>query len=168
MSDEAGVRAISAAGAALWRQSFADDPALDRGRYSFWMTLLRRADQHAAALAAIDEAIAAFPEEFTYHHSKAGLLLEMGQHSEALAAARTAHKHAYGDMTLRAVVREAEILVAMDQTPDAVSVLRQILETAERPPEGTDVRTWRYLGKARDLLSELEGVPPNAGEANAE
>jgi tetratricopeptide (TPR) repeat protein len=146
-----------AMGASLMRAGLSGDPVLDRGYYTFQATLLESAGDVDGARRVLDDAILAFPQEFTYHYAEAGLLQRAELLDEALDAARSAVEVAYGDMSLRAAGREAKILAAMEQPEDAAAVLKAAIEAAERPEEGLEVRTWRYLEMLEAQLAGLEG-----------
>jgi thioredoxin-like negative regulator of GroEL len=146
---------IFALGAAIYRTAFTGDPTADRGRTSFLVDLLYRAGDVEGALAVVDEAIAHFPEEFTYHHKRAGVLHDEGRLEEALISGQAATAHATGDMSLRAAMKTAAILSDLDRTDDATRVLKLALTQAERPEEGLKVRTWRYIELIEAQLEEL-------------
>jgi len=154
--EEQNPEQIFALGAAIYRASFEGNPQLDRGRYTFLATLLTRANNPEAAIAAMDEAIAAFPSEFTYHFERATLLKDTERLEEALASSQQAAKHAYGDTALRAGHQVAAILVELDRKEEAKDVLKTTLAAAERPEEGQEVRTWRYLEFLEKALEELD------------
>ncbi len=147
---------IFALGAAIYSATFEGDPILDRGRYVFLATLHDRAGDHEAALAVLDEAIAAFPAEFTYHFERAELLAERGRLDDALVASRRAAEHAYGDMDLRSGRQSAQLLAKLGREPEAIALLKRTLDQAQRPKESEQVRTWRYLELLEALLGELE------------
>ncbi len=147
---------LFALGAAIYRATFTGNPVLDRGRYTFLATLLERTGDREAAIAVMDEAIVAFPAEFTYHFERSELLADGGRPEEALISARQAGDHAYGDTRLRAGKQAAELLVSLGRSEEAIALLKKTLEHAERPKEDEEVRTWRYLELIEELLSELE------------
>ncbi len=157
LSEGEAASALYGSAAALLRAGMSGDARLDRGYYTFLAYLRGAAGDSEGALASLDEAIAAYPEEFTYHHARAGVLKEAGRYEEALAAERAAAEHAYGDMSLRAAMSEAAILEELDRVAEAQAVLRAALDGAERPEEGVEVRTTYYLQRIEEQLGELDG-----------
>jgi len=160
--------AIFALGAAIYRASFKGEPQLDRGRYTFLATLLSRASDSEAAISVMREAVAAFPGEFTYHFELASLLQDAGQLDAALESSTRAGEHAYGDMALRAGRQGAEVLVALGRKDEARRLLQSTLEHAQRPTEGQEVRTWRYLEFVEKALAELQDESSDAARAGTD
>jgi thioredoxin-like negative regulator of GroEL len=156
LEDPQEAQRVFALGAAIWRTTFADDPAADRGRYSFLATLLVSAGELEAALDSVDVAIRAFPQEFTFFNKKAGILLEADRHEEALSPAQNAWQYAYGDTRLRAAVRLAEVYVGLGRSEEARPVLEKALKEVVRPAEGEDVRTWKYIESVETALKALD------------
>lgn len=137
--------ALFAAAAALLESNLSGELAVDRGHYGFLADLWISAGQVDHGLALLNEAAAAYPEEFTFHHALAGQLLGLERLPEALAEAERAVATGYGDNRLRAEKRRAEILVALGRKDEAKASLDAAISSAERPPEGVQVRTTRYL-----------------------
>jgi hypothetical protein len=81
----------------------------------------------------------------------------MAQLDQASTAGRTALEHAYGDQRLRAAARLAEILHEAGDSDGAVAVIDAELAAFERPAEGTDVRSFRYLTALEELRAALTG-----------
>jgi thiol-disulfide isomerase/thioredoxin len=146
---------IFALGAALYRTAFSGDPVSDRGRTSFLVDLLYRAGNVEGALEVVDAAIVHFPEEFSYHNKRAGVLHDEARLDEALLSAVLATKFAKGDTILRAGMKQAEILAELDRKGEASQVLKSVLDTAIRPKDGQKVRTWRYIELAEAQLKTL-------------
>lgn len=157
LSDGDGAAALYGSAAALLRAGMTGDPRLDRGYYTFLAYLHGEAGDTEGALATLDEVIAVYPEEFTYHHSKAGVLKKAGRYEEALAAEALAARYAYGDMSLRAAMSQAAILEELARVDEARAVLQAALDEAERPEEGVQVRTTRYLQQVEEQLAGLDG-----------
>jgi thiol-disulfide isomerase/thioredoxin len=155
-TDPQTAQQLYALAASLHQASFTGNAQADRGRYGFQATLLEQAGQPERALAVIDQAIAAFPQEFTYHYRRAGLLQGADRLEEAAISAQAALDHAHGDMSLRAGRRLASIQADQGQLDLAIATLKTTLATAERPEQGIEVRTWRYLDQAEADLAELE------------
>ena len=119
-----------------------------------YIYLLRSAGRHDDVGRMYGAMLTLFPEAFTWHYAQAGWLIERGALDKAEPAARRALEHSYGDMSLRAAKRLAEILVARGEPDDALATIDQAL-TAPLPTE-QHVRTWRYrkaLTALRDTIS---------------
>ncbi|MCO4769480.1 MAG: thioredoxin family protein [Deltaproteobacteria bacterium] len=104
--------------------------------------LLRSAGAHESVGRIYGGMIALFPEAFTWHYAQAGWLLQEGAVDKAEPSARRALEYSYGDMSLRAAKRLADILVAREKLDEAVAVIDAALEAPL--PEQQHVRTWRY------------------------
>lgn len=119
-----------------------------------YVYLLRGAGDHTAVGRLYGAMIALFPESFTWHYAQAGWLLEQGAVDKAEPSARAALEHGYGDMSLRAAHRLAEVLIARGQNGAAIETIDAAL--AARVPTEQHVRTWRYrkaLITLRDTLA---------------
>ncbi|MEY3209665.1 MAG: hypothetical protein RIT28_146 [Pseudomonadota bacterium] len=147
--------ALFGAAAALLESNLSGDIAVDRGHYGFLADLWISAGQVDHGLALLQRAASAYPEEFTFHHALSGQLLTLGRLPEALAEAELAVKTGYGDNRLRAEKRRAEILVALGRKDEAKASLDAAISAAERPAEGVQVRTTRYL---KELESYRAGL----------
>ena len=119
------------------------DAALDRGHWAGLAQLWEEAGLPDRGEAVLLDAIAAYPDEFTFHHGLARLRLRMGQ--DAISAAQAAREHAYGDNALRAVETLAMALNARGRTDEALALIDETLARAVRPGEDVKVRTPRYL-----------------------
>ena len=157
LSEGAQAQAFNAAGAALLSAGLSGDPRLDRGHYTFLAHLYSAAGDPQAGLDVLERAAESFPEEFTYHYSAAGIMEDQERYGEALDKVRLASEYAYGDMSIRAAMTEARILETMDRIDDARQVLTDALDSAARPQEGEEVRTWTYIKRLEAQLSELDG-----------
>lgn len=146
-----------AAAAALLHAGLSGDPARDRGHYTYLAELYEESGHPELALALLNDAIAAFPDEFTFHYAAAGLLLNQQRFEEALPFAEAAESLSYGDNKLRAVERHARVLLGLGRQEDALRLVDATLNSAERPPEGVTVRTTRYLANLEKLRKELGG-----------
>jgi thiol-disulfide isomerase/thioredoxin/tetratricopeptide (TPR) repeat protein len=117
------------------------------------VSLLRFAGEHDAVARLYDAMLALYPEAFTWHYARAGWLAERELWAEAEPSARAALDHAYGDMSLRASQRLAEVLVALGRPDEALAVLDRALATPE--PTHQNVRTWRYRKGLLGLRDQL-------------
>jgi len=93
---------------------------------------------------------AVFPEEFTWHYRLAGLQREAGDRLAAMAAARLAYHHSYGDNRLRAAARLGEILYEGGRVDEARALLERSLD--DGAPEQEKVRSHRYRRRLAELL----------------
>ena len=119
--------------------------------------LLRAAEAHDAVGRLYGAMLQLYPEAFTWHYAQAGWLLSRGAADKAEAAARAALEHSYGDMTLRAARRLAEVLITRERLDEALAVIDEALDAP--PPAEKHVRTWRYrkdLTEIRDTLAPAE------------
>ena len=146
---------LYAAAASTLAGSFTGDPTLDRAHYTALAELYRLAGDTDAGIQVMKDAASLYPHEFTFFYAAAGVLMRAERYDEALAWSAAARALGYGDQSLRAAHREAKILVGLDRTDEAVALIDATLEAAERPDDGTDVRTFRYLGHLEDLRAEL-------------
>jgi thiol-disulfide isomerase/thioredoxin len=145
--------------AAMLEESLSGTPQLDRGLYTLLARMQSKAGRTEEALATLRGAVQSYPAEFTYHYALAGHLKELGRMRDALDSAYAASSFAYGDNLLRAVHREAELLDALGRNARAREIVSEVLAGANRPPEGIDVRTTRYLEKLTTLQAELTPAP---------
>ncbi len=155
--DEDAARAIYGASAAVLAGGLRGDPSLDKGLYSSLADLYENAAMTGPALDVLRDAVAAFPDEMTFHYALAGALVDADQADAAVAEAQVALDLSYGDNRLRSARRLAEALSAADRTDDALAVIDAALAEAASPAEGVDVRTPRYLDALRKLRAELAG-----------
>ncbi len=140
---------------ALLQEGMTGDPLQDRGLYSSLAHMQAQSGQVGSALSTLEDAAAAFPEDFTFHYALSSFLGELNELDRALESARLARKYAYGDNSLRAAHREASVLVALEQKEEALRLVTEALDANERPPEDLEVRTHRYLDKLVELQGEL-------------
>jgi len=120
-------------------------PDRDRGHYGELADLYEQGGSPDRAQAILVEAVARYPEEFTFHFQLAQHLLARGLASEALPSAQAAYDHSYGDNRLRAAKTLAVALHGAGRDADAVAVVDRALAEAHRPAEDQKVRTFRYL-----------------------
>lgn len=156
--DEA--RTARVALAALLRTQMGESPESARGYVVDYTDTLAKLGALDAALGMLDAYAAHFPDEFTWDHHAARLLLEARRYADAEGRARAALGKAWGDQRLREVQQLARALDGQGRRADAVAALRAELAAAARPGPGDTVRTTRYLGQAEALLKELGGEPP--------
>lgn len=143
------------AAAALLASALTGDPVKDRGNYTFLADLYAEIGDAARGLSLLEGAIAAFPEEFTYHYAAAGLLQDQERYEEALPYAAAAVEFGYDDNRLRAVKRQAEIERAMGHAEEALALLDATLSAVELPDADTDVRTHRYVAQLQELREDI-------------
>jgi len=156
------VRAWAAAAAKVMASTLTGEPALDRGKYTPLAELLAQAGDPDGAIALLQKAVAAYPDEFSYHHALAGQLRTLGRLEEAAVEAEAAVRTGYGDNRLRAIERQARIQHARGATAEALALLDATLGAAPRPGEGLAVRTTRIIGQLEAARAELAAPPPKA------
>jgi thioredoxin-like negative regulator of GroEL len=147
------------AAAATLGAALTGDAAQDRGHWTTLADLRQRAGDAEGARAILEDARLAYPDEMTFHYAMAGILLKQDDAPAALAAAEQAATVAYGDNALRVARRQAEALVAIGDTTQALAVIDAALAAMEPPEEGTKVRTFRYLKALQDARSDLVVEP---------
>lgn len=148
-------RALRSASVALLRSAMDGDPDHDRGYVVELADLMVAAGDLPGALTLLDENAARWPDEFTFHHAKARVLLDAGRPADAEAAARLALSKAWGDQRLRAVQVLAKALRAQGRAPEGLAALDAELATATKPGGDVAVRTTRYLAQVEALRTEL-------------
>jgi Flp pilus assembly protein TadD len=156
-----GPRWFAQAAATLWL-GLSGEPGRDRGHWVGLASLYERAGDASGALAVLDSAVEHYPNEFTFHHARARTLLRATRASEAVAAARAALQHGFGDNRLRAANTLALALDAAGDRPAALALVEATLLEATRPADGTDVRTFRYLSALEATQALLRDRPPEA------
>ncbi len=120
--------------------------------------LLRTAEAHDAVGRLYGAMLQLYPEAFTWHYAQAGWLLSRGAADKAEPAARAALLHSYGDMTLRAAKRLAEVLIARGRPGEALAEIDKALGAP--PPAEEHVRTWRYRNDLTMLRDTLAPAKP--------
>ncbi|RME25447.1 MAG: hypothetical protein D6798_08925 [Deltaproteobacteria bacterium] len=155
--DEDAARAIYGAAAAVLAAGLSGDPVRDKGLYGALADLYEEAGLRDAAIDLLVDAVAAFPDEMTFHYALAGAWIDAGRPDEAVAQARRALAVSYGDNRLRSAHRLAEALAAAGRVDEAVGVIDEALAGAVVPPDDVQVRTPRYLEALRRLRGELAG-----------
>ncbi|GEM_PF-2547133 len=159
-------QALYGAAASLLASSLSGDRLVDRGHLTFLASLYVTAGAVESGLAVLDEAASDWPDEFTWPYAKARHLASVERYVEAEEAARRALEHAYGDNALRATGRLAGILVELGREHEARQLLVRTLDETQRPSEGLEVRTWRYLEQLEEQLDELDASESESdGEA---
>ena len=133
------------AAAQVMESGFSGEPDRDRGHYGELADLYEQGGSPDRARAILVDAVARYPDEFTFHYQLAQHLLERGLAAEALPSAQAAYDHSYGDNRLRAAKTLALALHGVGRDTDAVAVIDRALAEAHRPPEDQKVRTFRYL-----------------------
>ena len=159
-------QALYGAAANLLASSLGEDRLADRGHLTFLATLYMNAGAVDEALDVLEAAEADWPDEFTWPYARARHLAALERYEEAELAARAALERGHGDNAIRAAGRLAGILDDLGRTDEAMELLSTTLDATERPEEGLDVRTWRYLEQLEEQLAELEN-PSEASDEEA-
>jgi thiol-disulfide isomerase/thioredoxin len=133
------------AAAQVMEAGFSGEPDRDRGHYGELADLYEQGGSPDRAHAILVDAVARYPEEFTFHYQLAQHLLARGLPADALPSAQAAYDHSYGDNRLRAAKTLAVALHGVGRDADAVAVVDKALAEAHRPPDDQKVRTFRYL-----------------------
>ncbi len=157
-ADPADRAAFAALGARIVRGQQIGDPSHDRGYWLDEASFLEDAGDVDGAVAVLQRGVVAWPREFTWPYAIAGYYQRAGRADEALPHAQAARELGYGDQRLRAAAREAQLLHALGRTDEALALIADTLAAAERPAEGTQVRTFRYLAALERLQQELGGT----------
>ena len=134
---------------------FSGEPDRDRGHYGELADLYEQGGAPDRARAILVDAVARYPEEFTFHFQLAQHLLDRGLASEAVPSAQAAYDHSYGDNRLRAAKTLAMALHEVGRDADAVAILDRALAEAHRPAEDQKVRTFRYLDALATTRTEI-------------
>jgi hypothetical protein len=106
-------------------------------------------------LSLLDTYAGHYPDEFTFFHAKAGLLVQAGRFAEAEPVARTALAVAFGDQRLRAVIPLAQALREQGRRDEALAALRAELAAGPVPGPGDQVRTVRYRAAVDAEIAKL-------------
>ena len=138
---------------------FTGDSALDRPYVTFLASLYQKAGQAERSMELLRDFASAYPHEFTFFYAGAGILLREERFDEALAWSSAARALAYGDQSLRAAKREADILVGLGEIDTALAVIERALADAEDPGD-LEVRTDRYIQALEDLRAEITATEP--------
>ncbi len=132
------------------------------GRVHDLLDLLSRAGLPDVAEPILQAMLELAPDEFTWHYRYAGFLRKHRASEGAVAAARAALEHSYGDNRLRASMRLAELLNEAGEPDEAIAVLDEALTAAV--PTQEHVRTHRYRTKVEELRAEIAGAGDEADE----
>ena len=130
----------------------------DRGHIGFLSRLWEEAGELERATAVLDDAIARWPEDMTFHEDLAALSLRQNNLKTAISASEAAVRYGLGDNRLRATELLAKALHAAGRTDEAIAIVQQALADTPPPADELDVRTPRYL----NALRELEFMPSDA------
>ncbi len=125
-----------------------------KGWYPTLWAAWEGAGEVVLARALLEELVAAFPDEFTFHNALAGFLERQNAWEPARVEAEAALRHSYGDNRLRAVDLLARVRTAQGDREGAVLLLREALEGLTLP-EDPQNRTHRYVRKLRSQLDAL-------------
>jgi thiol-disulfide isomerase/thioredoxin len=147
------------AAAQALESTFSGEPDRDRGRYGELADLYEQGGAPDRARAILTDAVARYPDEFTFHYQLAQHLSDRGLASEAVASAQSAYDHSYGDNRLRAAKTLALALQAVDRDEEAVAIIDRALAEAHRPDEDQKVRTFRYLDALTATRAEITKSP---------
>jgi tetratricopeptide (TPR) repeat protein len=140
----------------LVESALTGEPDEDRGLYSTLADLYERTGDPDRAMDVLWDGVTNYPEEFTWHHALAGHLFHQGDLDSALDSAESAVTYSYGDNRLRAVERQALILIQLGRADEARSLAQTTLETQPAPREGLEVRTWRYRESLQEIAASGE------------
>lgn len=110
-----------------------------------------RLDEAAAVYAGLT---AAFPKEYAFHRSYAGLLRKMKKLPEALREADLAARLSYGDIRLSIVLAKAQMEAETDKA-EAAKTVRAALASADLPADRS-VGAHGIYGRLKEYLRELE------------
>lgn len=144
----------------LYEGLLTGDLERDRPRITSLAQLRAETGDLNAALALLSAAAAHFPDEFTFHHAAAGLLVDARRWTEAEAEARAALARARGDQRLRAVQPLAHALEGQGRRAEAIEALRATRAAQPAPPPDIQVRTTRYLDQVDAQLRMLSEKGP--------
>lgn len=139
------------AGAVALRGALTGDMALDRGNLSFLAQLWEKGGAPEEARRVLEDAIAEWPDDMTFHLALASLATEQGWTALAVTEGQLAVEHGYGDNRLRAVALLVEALRAAERPDEATALLDKTLAENPPPPDDLHVRTGRYLRALEDL-----------------
>lgn len=150
-----GAEPLHAVAAALLNATLTGDPRVDAPTWSSLVHHLQAAGALDEAEGVLTRAIAAFPDDFTWHSALAQHHLDAGDPAAALAPALRALETAYGDQRLRAAVTLARVQVRLDRREEAVATLDRIAAEMPRPSDDQAVRTRRYLQAIEDAKAKI-------------
>lgn len=148
-ASEADRPLLYAAAAASLRGGLSGNPDHDRGHFTWLAVLVERSGDLDGALTLLRGWAARWPDEPTFHLALAGTLARNGRHEEALSAAEAGLPASWGDNRLRMAKAACESLVALERREEAKALSATTLAEVPPPPEGLDVRTWRYRDQLR-------------------
>lgn len=146
------------AAAVALRNSFTGDALMDRGHFTWLAHLMADSGDVDAAVHFLIDIAADYPDEPTFWMSAAGLLLDADRPQESLDATVEALKTAWGDNRLRSVKQQADALVALERSAEAVTVAKQVLAQIPPPQEGLDVRSFKYRERLQAII-DTDGAP---------
>lgn len=141
------------AGAVALRGSLTGDMALDRGNLDFLAQLWEKGGTPEEARRVLEDAIAEWPDDMTFHLALASLATDQGWTALAVTEGQLAVEHGYGDNRLRAVALLVEALRSAERPDEATALLDKTLAENPPPPDDLHVRTGRYLRALEDLKS---------------
>jgi thiol-disulfide isomerase/thioredoxin len=116
---------------------------------------LRVAGDVEQAKKVYEKLASAYANEFTFNYNYASTLNKLKEYEKAYRYAEKAEANAYGDNWLRSVHLKAKIELALKRTGDAKRTLESGLAEAVIP-DNTDVRTYVYVKRLRELLTKIE------------
>ena len=143
-------KALYGAAALAVGSTLTGDPAHDRPNYTWYADLRASSGDMDGAVAFLEQATAAFPDEPTFLLTEGRLLNDGSRPAEALAVAERALPRSWGDNRLRVAAVKCRALVALGRAAEAKTFADGVLAEVPAPPEGIDVRTTRY----RDALAK--------------
>jgi predicted Zn-dependent protease len=110
-----------------------------------------------AAGAPLQRGVDAWPHDPTFFLSMARLLNDQGEWEAALPYAVAGMSLAWGDNHLRTVAQAARALHGIGRKDEALALIDQTLGAVERPQDGIEVRTPRYITALETLRAEIAG-----------
>ncbi|MEC7947854.1 MAG: thioredoxin family protein [Myxococcota bacterium] len=146
--------ALHAAAAATLGAALTGDSSLDRGHWTSLARLRARSGDVDGAVDLLRDAEDQFPDEMTFPHALAGILLRNGDAQDAVAAAKRAAVVAYGDNALRVANRLAKAQFAAGDIASARETLSAALRDVPAPGDAR-VRTPRYIQALRETQAAL-------------
>jgi tetratricopeptide (TPR) repeat protein len=97
-----------------------------------------------------------YPKEFTFYYAASKMYLELKDYPMADKMAENAVLYSYGDNKWRSMERLVRVLIAMGDVDQALKRGSDFLAMTDRPDEGLNVRTNRYVKALEEAVKEAE------------